>query len=337
MKHNLEVFHLTPPSSDIEQLVEQDQRQQMEEIQLSNKQPFVSLAYLSATIYLIILIFVGYLIRAIKRTEPSELVKKLSNLYYFVPEMTLHKAIELEEILEIPFEDKVGLDLGSGNGFVGSFIIEKYKLKKIIGIDLSSHNREACLQAGYNDFITSDIATLPLEDKSIDFAYSICVLEHVKQLKKGLEEIARVIKPGGTLTYTTPSPGFRNSTLGYTFFKMLGMNSHAQNFQKKKDISSIQFHYLSAHEWQSVLGEVGFHNVSVKPIFSKNQLLVYDMLNIQAYSLKTYFADKLYRRIKPNSRLQQLISGAISHIVTYMLTQYSAPQHTHWLIKAERK
>ncbi len=47
------------------------------------------------------------------------------------------------------------------------------------------------------EYRVTDGRTLPLEDQSVDFTYSISVLEHVRDIPGTYLEMARVMKPGG--------------------------------------------------------------------------------------------------------------------------------------------
>jgi len=47
------------------------------------------------------------------------------------------------------------------------------------------------------EYLSADVASLPLNNCSIDYVFSIAVLEHVHKIKKAINEISRVTKPGG--------------------------------------------------------------------------------------------------------------------------------------------
>lgn len=63
-------------------------------------------------------------------------------------------------------------------------------------IPLGSENSE--------HFRNEDLTQLTFADNSLDYVFNFDVLEHVPDLKKGLAECFRVLKPGGTLFFTTP-------------------------------------------------------------------------------------------------------------------------------------
>lgn len=52
--------------------------------------------------------------------------------------------------------------------------------------------------------VVYDGDAIPLEDRSVDLVHSVSVFEHVEMLDTSLQEIARVLKPGGTLIGIVP-------------------------------------------------------------------------------------------------------------------------------------
>jgi SAM-dependent methyltransferase len=77
-------------------------------------------------------------------------------------------------------------------------------MARAIGVDLepaadSPDDRLELLRANLN-------AKLPIRDASVDVALSLAVLEHLTEPALHLREIRRILKPGGRLLLTTPSP-----------------------------------------------------------------------------------------------------------------------------------
>lgn len=337
MKHTyIDNFISTAGDTQFEEAIKIDQEQQSQSIKLSNQLPYKVIASFLAAIYFCILLFCGLILHVFFRTKPTERIKKLSELYFFVPEMALHKEIELEQLFKSHFHDKC-VDLGCGNGFIGGLLINNFNLKEVTGVDLNEHNRLSCLSFGYKNFVSASITSLPFESCSFNFAYSVCVFEHVKDLKDVLREAHRILVPKGQLSFTTPSPAFRTSTLGYRILQRMGFNSKAKEYQRKKDVSSIQYHYLDHNAWSHALSSAGFRDIKVVPFFSTQQLLIYDLLNIQVWFLRFYFADKVFRNIKPGSLLQKMFTYAASHIVSYMTMRSQNTSSTHWYITAEKE
>ncbi len=73
--------------------------------------------------------------------------------------------------------------------------------------------------------VLGDISELPFRDNSFDAVINIQVLEHLKEPGVGMNEMARVLKPGGELILTTvqcweihqhPNDFFRYTRYGLT-------------------------------------------------------------------------------------------------------------------------
>lgn len=78
----------------------------------------------------------------------------------------------------------------------------KSKCKRLIGIDT---NPGAINNSWIDEFRLIDSDRWPIDDESIDLAYSDFVLEHVEAPAHFFGECARVIKPGGYLCMRTPN------------------------------------------------------------------------------------------------------------------------------------
>ena len=99
------------------------------------------------------------------------------------------------------------LDVATGTG---DLALEAYRLlkpAKILGIDLSKNmidiSRKKVADAGLSGIIRferHDCASLQLENDSFDAAVVAFGIRNFERLDKGLQEILRVLRPGGRLT-----------------------------------------------------------------------------------------------------------------------------------------
>lgn len=100
------------------------------------------------------------------------------------------------------FLGKKVLDVGSGNGYV----LSKYAAEgaEVFGIDITQAGIDLCkkrfeyLQINGN-FQVADAQDIPFPDNTFDCVCSMGVLHHVPDTQKALDEIYRVLKPGGRL------------------------------------------------------------------------------------------------------------------------------------------
>jgi ubiquinone/menaquinone biosynthesis C-methylase UbiE len=109
-------------------------------------------------------------------------------------------------------EGETILDLGAGGG-IDCFIAAKKlgKNGKVIGIDMtdemvgkaSESAKKVAEVLGYHnvEFRTGNIMELPVEDNSVDLVISNCVINLTEDKTKVLDEIYRILKPGGGLLF----------------------------------------------------------------------------------------------------------------------------------------
>ena len=73
------------------------------------------------------------------------------------------------------------------------------------GLDFSSHNALAVRRDGRSALVADLNRPLPFRDFSLDGASLIEVIEHIIHAEELLQELSRVIRPGGWLVLTTPN------------------------------------------------------------------------------------------------------------------------------------
>lgn len=88
------------------------------------------------------------------------------------------------------------VDIGCGTGKYRKFILSLPHVNSYIGIDFYK-TEQAKMVADLN-------SNIPVADNSFDTALCISVLEHLLEPQNALNEIYRILKPGGHLLLTTP-------------------------------------------------------------------------------------------------------------------------------------
>ncbi|MET7489865.1 class I SAM-dependent methyltransferase [Streptomyces sp. NPDC005538] len=77
----------------------------------------------------------------------------------------------------------------------------------VVGADLTPAMLEAAVRAGRDRegyLLLADVAALPLRSESLDAVFAAGLIAHLPQPELNLRELARVVRPGGTLALFHP-------------------------------------------------------------------------------------------------------------------------------------
>lgn len=120
------------------------------------------------------------------------------------------------------------LDVGSGTGYGSEFVSRKNHL--VVGIDKDiSAIKIAKMYRGQNvSFIQGDARKLPFRNDTFDAVICFEVIEHLDEPLKLLEEIRRVLKPGGLVICSTPNKRYSAHPI-----------YHKHEFEKTEFINAI--------------------------------------------------------------------------------------------------
>lgn len=116
----------------------------------------------------------------------------------------------LERLDIVRLQPKAILDLGAGTGHSSKELRHRYRGAEVIALDLSpgmlaqAERRQAWLRRF--DPVIADAHRLPLKDASVELVFSNLMLEWCHDPDAVFQEIRRVLKPGGLLTFTTLGP-----------------------------------------------------------------------------------------------------------------------------------
>jgi SAM-dependent methyltransferase len=95
------------------------------------------------------------------------------------------------------------LEVGCGWGELAEWIARETGAD-VVAVDLSPRKVELARERGV-DARLADVEELPFADETFDVVVAAWMLYHVPDLERGLAEIARVLRPGGTLVAATNS------------------------------------------------------------------------------------------------------------------------------------
>lgn len=147
------------------------------------------------------------------------------------------------------------LDLGCGTGEYTHY----YGFhNKTVGIDLQN-----VVQKCFNNFkfLKDDATNLSFPDNTFDLIVSFDVIEHVKQDKKMLKEIYRVLKINGQLLLGTPN----KNRLSNILFKLIGKPRTYPLFLGHDQFLGDMIHVkeYTPEELYNIAKSVGLTNISI--------------------------------------------------------------------------
>lgn len=214
--------------------------------------------------------------------------------------------LQIDRINQFVTEDTVLLDLGSGYGRVAKYLLPKQKLAGYIGVD-SAYEMLALFRNRYQEnqaeqstpalFVNADIHTLPLKDASVDMVIVCAVFlhNHKSVVEQSIEELKRVLKPGGTLLVYSSFPR------GYT---LMGLQGHMYQGLLNilgKPLKNGPVRYYSKAELKKMLS--GFSHITYVPdqfaILPKTLVFLPGILESVYRKLISVPVNKLLEKITP--------------------------------------
>lgn len=128
---------------------------------------------------------------------------------------------------------KAVLDLGCGGGFMSEALAQRGAA--VIGIDpaekaIAIAQHHAASQNLSIDYLVGTGETLPLADGSMDYVVCVDVLEHVADLGQVINEVRRVLRPGGLFLFDTINRTWLANLVvvffGERIFRILPVGTH---------------------------------------------------------------------------------------------------------------
>ena len=116
------------------------------------------------------------------------------------------------------------LDAGCGQGKSFRLLIEHFSPQRLIGVDAE----EKCLQRAHVEALKEnvpidlrhcDIAALDMADASVDLVFCHQTFHHLIRQQMALEQISRVLKPGGLLLFAESTRAYIHSWIIRLLFR----------------------------------------------------------------------------------------------------------------------
>ena len=160
--------------------------------------------------------------------------------------------------------DESVLEIGCGVGAQTSIIASRNPETRFTAVDISKASLEiarqkiASLQLPNVNFQVADVEALPYSDASFDHVFVCFLLEHLSKPALALQELQRVLKPGGSITVVE---GDHGSTFFYPDQAVARKAVAAQVKLQRKNGGNANI----GRELYPLLAKTGFQNIRVSP------------------------------------------------------------------------
>ncbi|WP_415378571.1 class I SAM-dependent methyltransferase [Halosimplex sp. TS25] len=141
-------------------------------------------------------------------------------------------------------EGETVLDLGCGSGYAGRALRETNDAARTYGIDASpemARNARSYTDDPRSGFLNGDFEHLPFDDDSIDHCWSMEAFFYARDPDAVLEELHRVLRPGGTF---------------YCAVNYWEESVHTHRWEDLVDVPMIRW---TEREYRERFREAGFH------------------------------------------------------------------------------
>lgn len=141
------------------------------------------------------------------------------------------------------------LDLGAGSGYLSFSIAENFPNSSIIGLDIVEKalevNRIKAEKESVSNisFTTYDGVIFPFDDNELDMVVSRYALHHFPDIQRSISEVSRVLKSGGFLFISDPTPN------------TIDTSQFVDEYMQLKEDGHIKFY--TKNEWEQICTEAG--------------------------------------------------------------------------------
>jgi len=193
--------------------------------------------------------------------------------------VALWRTVEARHLSSIKLNRPI-LDIGCGWGEFA----EAFGKNIDMGVDISPADLHAAAKGKmYKNLTLADARNLPFAENSYGSVFSISTFEHILDTPKLLEEMYRVLKPGGTLAITMETDDVDENTFYRPLLKKIGLVRLSNWLTWAYNTYFHRRTLPSKEKWIKDIRDAGFKIVLAKDIISPMVTKLYDAFILTAW------------------------------------------------------
>lgn len=187
---------------------------------------------------------------------------------------------------ELPKTEGSILDVGCGKAWVAELCCPKNY--KVVSMDISLTNVAKALTKypfANHSAVVADVFNLPFKENSFDYIIASEIIEHVVDPAKFVENLMKVLKPGGLLLITTPYKEKLEHSLCVHCNNLTPRHAHIHSFDEKRLENLYKGSGLKSFEYNTFGNKVLIH--------LRTHVLL-RMLNFKAWAMVDKISNFIY-------------------------------------------
>jgi 2-polyprenyl-3-methyl-5-hydroxy-6-metoxy-1,4-benzoquinol methylase len=166
-----------------------------------------------------------------------------------------YEEVRIRRIAELVGKNKTVLDIGCYDGTIADKVIKNGNV--VYGIDASKSAIRTAKKRGVKGVVGNVEKRFPFKDDTFDVAVAGEIIEHIAGTDFFLDEVWRVLKPGGNLVITTPNV----ASLGRRLMLLFGETPFLEasfNFSLPKNLAAGHLRFFTKRLLLDFLKHKGF-------------------------------------------------------------------------------
>jgi ubiquinone/menaquinone biosynthesis C-methylase UbiE len=179
----------------------------------------------------------------------------------------------IETLKTLPHLDCVA-EIGCRNGKQAAYYQQQAGIQEMHGFEIGSAPLELASQRGILTHVwISGVSACPVEDNFFDAIIAGDIIEHLVDTDVFLEELSRVVRPGGYILITTPNLAWWWNRMRFLFGQVpSGMGSVSFKYAKSRSVDKKHLRVSVNSEWLYLFSQHGLECISVKGYYYPNLL-----------------------------------------------------------------